>query len=306
MLEPEQIDALYGIKEIIFYKNGLVVKRGKRFPMAHFQPVTRKGVNEMSKKSKLRLTHIVANCDIKFVSMFTLTYGDFFIPHNGRELKRQVNVFLTAFRKRFDCEYIWFLEFTKKERPHLHVICTVAPNQWDRIWLAEKWAKISVTDYFLKMVTFTMNEEGRVIVPIEPLVVLDEAKKVRKVHSHKKCWESIYKEDGATRYCLKYAAKAEQKLVPIGFQNVGRFWGTSRNVSPKPLASLVIGETMTEERVRQIIEETFVGQFPLIPKYIFQKDAIEFFTSRGMRLTEIIVENEKHKPSKIDNGVVQC
>lgn len=290
MLQPDQIDALYGIKEIVFYKNGLVVKRGKRFPMKHFQPMPRKGVYEMSKKSKLRLTHIVANCDIKFVSMFTLTYGDFFIPHDGRELKRQVNVFLTAFRKRFDCEYVWFLEFTKKERPHLHVICTVAPNEWDRIWLAEKWAKITVQDYYVKLLNEDFKTDFFMKIPLDGWTVAEEYTKVRKVHGHKKCWESIYKEDGATRYCLKYAAKEEQKLVPIGFQNVGRFWGTSRNVAPKPLARLLIDETMTEERVRKIIDETFVGQFPLIPKYIFQNDAITFFTSRGMLLTEIIGE----------------
>lgn len=291
MLEPAQVDALYGITEIIFYKNGMVVKRGARFPINHFQPTPRKGVNEMSKKSKLRLTHIVANCEIGFVSMFTLTYGDFFIPYDGRELKRQTNVFLTAFRKRFDCEYIWFLEFTKKERPHLHVISTVAPNVWDRFWLADRWAKLSVTDYYKRIVNCEGENCPELTYPIDEWTVDQESLKVRKVHAHKKCWESIYKEDGATRYCLKYASKAEQKLVPPSFQNVGRFWGTSQNVSPKPLARLIINETMTEDRVREIINETFVGQFPLIPKYIFQKNAIEFFTSRGMKLTEIIGEN---------------
>lgn len=291
MLKPDEVDALYGIKELIFYKNGLVVKRASRFPINHFQPVPRRGVNEMSKKSKLRLTHIVANCEIKFVSMFTLTYGDFFIPYNGRELKRQTNVFLTSLRKRFDCRYIWFLEFTKKQRPHLHVISTIAPNAWDRIWLADRWAKITVEDYYQRIVNCIGDDCPELKQPIDYWIAKDEQAKVRKVHVHKKCWESIYKENGATRYCLKYAAKAEQKLVPPSFQNIGRFWGTSRDVTPKPLAKLEIGETMTEERVREIINQTFVGQFPLIPKYIFQDDAIEFFTSRGMKLTEIIGEN---------------
>lgn len=296
VLEPEQIDILFGIKEIVFYKNGLKVIRGKRFPMAHFQPVPRKGVYEMSKKSRILLTHIVANCDVKFNSMFTLTYGDFFVPFDGKELKRQCNVFLTSFRKRFDCEYIWFLEFTKKGRPHLHVICTVIPNYWDKHWLGSKWAKITVTDYSARLLNERAPEAYRLEKPIDQWLVEDERMKVEKVHMHKKCWEKIYKEDGAARYCLKYASKEEQKLLPIGFQNVGRFWGTSRLVKPIPLASLLIDETMTEERVREIIDQTFVGQFPLIPKYIFQNDAIEFFTSRGLLLTQIIDKSAYDDP----------
>lgn len=258
----------------------------------------------MSQKSKLKLTHIVANCEIKFVSMLTLTYGDFFIPHDGRELKRQTNLILTAFRKRFDCEYIWFLEFTtKKKRPHLHIICTVAPNQWDRDWLAHRWAKITVMDYWTRLTSEKYADIERTK-DIDEWVKTDEYTKVYKVHRHKRCWESIYKEDGATRYCLKYAAKEEQKLIPIGFQNVGRFWGTSRAVAPAPYAKLIIGETQTEERVREIFAGTFVGQFPLIPKYIFQKDALEFFTSRGMRLTEIIVKLEPPKNGDCDEVMI--
>lgn len=290
MLTPEQVDSLYGIKKIVFYKNGLVVERGQRYPMKQFRPTPRKGVYEMSKKSKLLLTHIVANSDIKFSSMFTLTYGDFFIPYNGKELKRQCNVFLTSLRKRFDCEYVWFLEFTKKGRPHLHVINTIVPNFWDREWLGQKWAKISVVDYATRLLNERTPADIRIEVPIDQDVVLDEARKVNRVHTHKKCWEAIYKADGAQRYCLKYASKEEQKLLPIGFENVGRFWGTSRRVKPIPIASLEIGETMSEDRVREIISETFVGQFELIPKYIFQKDAVEFFTSRGLLLTQVIVE----------------
>ena len=301
MLQPDQIDALFGIKKIIFYKNGLEVIRGQRYPMAHNAPTPRKGVFEMSKKSKIHLTHIVANSQIKFSSMFTLTYGDFFIAHDGRELKRQCNVLLTAFRKRFECEYIWFLEFTKKERPHLHVICTVVPNEWDRRWLGEKWSKISTRDYYSKILNGYFGTDVALKHSIDQWTVEQEFDKVRKVHSHKKCWELLYKEDGAARYCLKYAAKSEQKLVPVGFQNVGRFWGTSRNVKPVPIAELLINETMSEERVREVISETFVGQFPLIPRYIFQNDAMTFFTSRGLLLTQII---DIKAPNESDNIIV--
>lgn len=304
MLEPDQIDALYGITEIVFYTNGLEVKRAARYPMTRTIPVKRKGVCEMSKKSALHLTHIVANCEVKFVSMFTLTYGDFFIPHDGRELKRQINVFLTSFRKRFDCEYIWFLEFTtRKKRPHLHVITTVAPSSFDREWLGIRWAKITTRDYY-KRIDSGKYEDIEIYDGISDFTMADEYQKVYRVHKHKKCWESIYKENGATRYCLKYAAKWEQKLVPVGFQNVGRFWGTSQNVAPRPIARLLIGETMTEESVRKIMAETFVGQFPLIPRYVFQDNAMQFFMSRGMKLTEIIQNLPDENPSVFAPNVV--
>lgn len=290
MLQPDQIDALYGIKSITFYKNGLVVHRGKRFPMRHFQPTPRKGVYDMSKKSRLHLTHIVANCEIKFSSMFTCTYGDFFIPHNGIELKRQTNLLLTSFRKRFDSEYIWFLEFTtKKQRPHLHIITTIVPNEWDRVWLGERWSAISVRGY-LKRIIENRYEGLTLEHEIDGYIAAEEANKVRNVHAHPNNWELIRKEDGAQRYCLKYASKEEQKLVPPGFSNVGRFWGHSEGVTPRPIGELLIDQNMTEEKVREILSETFVGQFPLIPKYIFQRDAREFFASRGLSLTEIIGE----------------
>jgi len=305
MLTPEQIDGMFSISKIVFYKNGLVVERKNRFPMKHVQPISRKGVYEMSKKSKLLLTHIVANSEIKFSSMFTLTYGSFFIPEDGRELKRQCNVFLTSFRKRFDCQYVWFLEFTKKARPHIHVITTVVPNEWDRRWLAEKWSKISVTDYSKRLHESDSEGGKRIIIPIKREIVVDEAAKVKRVHSHKKCWEEIRKADGAQRYCLKYAAKSEQKLLPVGFENVGRFWGTSRLVKPVPLAELEIGETMSEDRVREVINSTFVGQFPLIPKYIFQQNAMEFFTSRGLKLTQIIEINLAAKGGQKEMIVVK-
>lgn len=305
LLDPSDIDKLFGISKIVFYKNGIVVQRKERFPMKRHPPTARKGVYEMSQKSKLNLAHIVANCEVKFVSMFTLTYGDFFIPYDGRELKRQINVFLGRFKKRYITEFIWFLEFTKKGRPHLHVICNVDPNAFDRAWLGMTWAKVSVVDYWKKIRTIEEMEKMIKARPLDEWTVEEETRKVASVHSHSKCWEKVRKEDGATRYCLKYALKSEQKLVPPSFHSVGRFWATSRGVRATPKGELIIGETMTEEQVRAIFLDTRVGQYPLIPKYVFERDAMEFFTSRGMLLTEIFDENGKHQKIEKDETVIE-
>jgi len=286
-LTPQEVDALYGIIKVTVYKNGLVIERKARYPMPKSTPPLKRGIFEMTKKSKLRLTHIITNCDVKFVSLFTLTYGDYISPIDGRELKRQVNVFLNHFRRRFTThEYVWFLEFTKRQKPHVHVLTTVAPNQFDRIWLGEAWSKISVYDA-IRRLTEGGCEGLRVVHPINMFDVLDECNKVWAVHKHIKCWEKVRKSDGAMRYALKYATKAEQKLVPPQFGNVGRFWGLSRGVNAEPIAEVLIGETMSEEQIKAILGEINGYQFPLIPRYIFQQDALEFFQSRGLKLTEI-------------------
>lgn len=291
--DPSDIDKLFGIDRIVFYKNGLVVYRKPRFPMMRKPPITRKGVFEMSKKSRLRLTHIVANCEVTFRSMMTLTYGDFFIPYNGKILKQHINLFLTNFRRKYDADYIWFLEFTKtQKRAHVHIITSVSPNNWDKQWLGLTWAKITVLDYAKKIIAGKIDGIPPLKEPIEDWVIQEEAKKVFNVHSHKRCWEVVRKKDGAMRYCLKYALKEEQKLVPPSFQNVGRFWGTSRQIVAKPLGELLVGETMSEEQVKAVFEDTRIGNYPLIPKYVFERDALQYYVEKGMKLTEFFTQNE--------------
>lgn len=295
LLEASDIERIYKLHKITFYKNGIVVERKNRFPVERHPPTERKGVYEMSQKSKLRLTHIVANSPVRMSSMFTLTFGDFFIPFDGKELKRQTNVFLTRLRKRFAGEYLWFLEFTEKGRPHLHVLTTIEPNGFDRMWLGHTWSDISVTRYVKRLTEDQVLSIAIREKPFDEWVVEEERRKVMRVHAHKKNWELIRKPDGATRYCLKYALKQEQKLVPIGFQNVGRFWGTSHRLKPIPIGELIIGETMSEEQVKAVLLDTRIGQYALVPKYVFEQDAMAYFTSRGLKLTEIFDENGNHQ-----------
>ena len=58
-----------------------------------------------------------------------------------------------------------------------------------------------------------------------------DACKMFRVHIHPSAWELIRSQDGAARYALKYATKPHQKKVPEDFQDVGRFWGCSRDIS---------------------------------------------------------------------------
>lgn len=303
MLNPVEVEALYPLDKVLLYKNGMVIQRKARFKYPKkYSP--RKGIYEMSKKSRLLLTHIVTNSPIRFKSMFTLTYGDFMPPVNGKELKRQFNIFLKAYRKRFKTpEYVWFLEFQKTGKPHLHVITTVNPSDRDRVWLGAQWAKISVKDAW-KRLEDNKIKDYEIKKGLDVAILLDEWDKAKKVHSHKKAWELFYKEDGATRYCLKYATKAEQKLVPSQFNNVGRFWGTSENVHPQALAELNIGETMSDEGFREIFRGERVESYPLLPRYIFQRDAIAYYSEKGLKLTEIFDKSVTGFIDKVEGNVI--
>jgi hypothetical protein len=295
MLTPKEVEELYGIDKIIVYKHGLEVIRKARFPMPKPKPPTKGDTTEMSQKSKMRLTHIVQNSEVTFTSIMTLTYGDVVYPDDGKELKRQLNIFLTHLRKRFPIEYLWFMEFTKRGRPHIHIINTRIPTPFDLIWFGKTWAKISVRDAWKRdfQTVHGLNEE---FPPSEiAMRVAQETDKVFNVHSHPKAWEKVKKMDGAARYCLKYATKQYQKKIPKNFQNVGRFWGVSGLVAAKPIAEVLIGETMSEEQIKAVLAKSKVGQFPLIPHYIFQRDAIEYFSGLGMKFTEIFGETELKK-----------
>lgn len=304
-ISPEAIEAMTVIKKVIVYKNGIEIIRGMRFPTRKPSPPTNKGIYEMSRKSKNRLAHIVANCEINWRSLITLTYGDFFVPADGKELKRQLNIILGHFRKRFDCQYIWFMEFTKRERPHLHIITNIEPTQFDRIWLADKWAKISVKDTWEHLVGLRGDLTGKQLKhPISRETMEDELRKVENVHRHKKTWEAIYKPNGATRYALKYAAKEEQKLVPVQFGNCGRFWGTSRGVELKIEGIATIGEEISKEALEMALNKLLAKELPLLPRYLFIPDLMNKLRGEGLKFRDFNGQIDSAEDSEFQQDVV--
>lgn len=98
-----------------------------------------------------------------------------------------------------------------------------------------------------------------------------EMAKLARQHRRKKTWEKIREADGAKRYALKYALKPDQKKVPKDFQDVGRFWGASRDVSSSVPAGIEVD--ITDEQLRDWLAETGneVCNFPVIPKYVYKR-----------------------------------
>lgn len=286
-LKSSEIRSLFRLNRIDIFRNGLLVKRRARYPMARPEGGVRSAIYGMSKQSKMRLAHIIWNCDARFCSLLTLTYGDYIWPADGVEAKRQLKLFLAAYRRRYSGEYCWFLEFTKKGRPHFHIISDVKPCASDRIWLGETWSEISVLKSARRAVAGGNTGATNLPYPIAAGRVKIECQKSFEVHKHPRNWEAVRHSDGAMRYALKYAVKSEQKLVPPHFANCGRFWGLSKGVRAVPVARTWIDEEIGEDEAERILLEGAWGNRDLAPKYIFRRDALAFFEAKGLPVSEI-------------------
>lgn len=176
---------------------------------------------EFSQRSRMNLQETVRNTEASWGSMACLSYPAEF-PVDGRRVKKHLRAFLEAAKRRYGSgvDYLWFLEFQKRGAPHIHVLWgkDVAV---DREWLAASWFRI----------------------------VGSGDPKHYRVHCHKEQWQEVYSADGCERYVAKYAHKTFQKVVPEGFENVGRFWGHPLHVKPKVYAVAQMDEAELIKRV---------------------------------------------------------
>lgn len=180
----------------------------------------------LSRKSRKRLAFVANNTRVVFRTMLTLTYPSTF-PCDGKQVKQNLNTFLVWARRRFKRpSYLWFLEFQRRGAPHIHILLdTPLPqNSKERTAVysdvAQKWYETVKSEDEKHLAAGTRTER-------------------------------IRKPDGAARYCLKYAYKTKQKCVPAAFQNVGRFWGCSRDVTPTDVRTI----PMDELTVRAILAD---------------------------------------------------
>ena len=183
-------------------------------------------IDGFSSKSKKRLRLAAVDAFPTLTSMFVCTYPDEF-PSDGRESKRQLDVFLKAFRRKFKgFGYLWVLEFQKRGAPHYHLFTALPVNDENKKWLAETWCRIACShDY----------------------------EKAMAVHTGEKAFITWTMGTGA--YLAKYLDKANQKYVPEGYFSVGRFWGSSRGLTPKPI--WIEADAMTaayQDSIRQPVQ----------------------------------------------------
>ena len=155
----------------------------------HTTPPTRSPIVAYSEASARRLRRYIENYYSDFTGLITLTYGADY-PTDGRIVKRH----LAAFFERLNRlgwlgmdSLVWWLEFQERGAPHIHMVVT---GWLSKAWLSKAWSAASGAD---------VRTSTRI--------------------------ETLVNPDRVGIYAAKYAAKWEQKDVPAGFINVGRFWG---------------------------------------------------------------------------------
>lgn len=148
----------------------------------------RKPITQLSDTS-LRSMKLHARNMADAAYIVTLTYPKDW-PSDGKEVKRHLECIKMWF-KRHGVSAFWFLEFQKRGAPHFHLFTDKPVSKED---LSKKWYQVvgSGDEKHLKAGT--------------------QIQRIRKPHA-------------VAAYAAKYATKKEQKEVPEGYSNVGRFWG---------------------------------------------------------------------------------
>lgn len=192
-------------------------------------------INSFSKRSRSKIQRKAANCWPLLISQFCLTYGRFNVPNSGRASKKHLDNWLHRLRRLTNnCAYLWILEFQGRGAAHYHVFLSIPVSKEMQSKLTQAWIEVT-------------GAEGQDIA------------NMRKVHQSKKNWIPWDMKKGG--YLTKYLSKSSQKEVPESFQDVGRFWATSRNLST-PFEVLDLTSPLDEiTQVDPITGETFTTNF---------------------------------------------
>jgi len=199
-VNSEQIKNKTGVQYRASGNLFIATTRSKTIPSGYCG--NRGSVVKFSVGSGIRMRRYLRECRSDYSHMVTLTYpGEF--PSTGTETKEHLRRFLQELqrddlrritRKPFDPPHsaFWFLEFQGRGAPHYHIFTNRPVN---KAWCSKRWYEI-------------VNSED-----------------IRHLHAGTRCEELARGRAGTISYASKYAAKQEQKDVPPGFENVGRFWG---------------------------------------------------------------------------------
>jgi hypothetical protein len=134
--------------------------------------------------------------------MITLTYPKDF-SMDGEVVKEHLHKFLGWLRYH-GYRYIWVLEFQERGAPHFHVLVDKEiPYQ-------------NVADYWYKVV---------------------DSKDEKHLKAGTKV-EAIRAKDSIGHYLTSYMEKSKQKTVPVEYEKVGRFWGSSKGLLEEKLIKI--------------------------------------------------------------------
>ena len=154
----------------------------------------RSKIIRFSWRSARRLRHLIRNSEDIWKAFITLTYPAEY-PCNGRETKAHLNAFL-QFLRRKGVKSVWVLEFQSRGSPHYHIIVSEFVLKEE---IAERWYKV---------------------------VGSGDEKHLRAGTGI----NAIRSKGQLYGYLSAYIKKLDQKTPPERFEDVGRFWGSSRNL----------------------------------------------------------------------------
>lgn len=171
------------------------------------------------------------------------------VKHHFSLMRKRITRY---FRKRdIEVGCLWFLEFQKREAPHLHLI----------LW-GGRTRQLNITDMrleFARAWSEIVNHS-------------DENEREK----HLRAGTSLdWMRKGHFGYAAKYASKMEQKEVPSYFKNVGRFWGLFGCSRPKPIETI---DYLTRDELIAIKERLIVNLREVAPR--FTERIIKFVNNR--------------------------
>jgi hypothetical protein len=175
---------------------------GNECAFPYCKPKIRGSIVEFSNSSGCRMRRYLRECTTEYTQMVTLTYPEKF-PASGATCKEHLRRFLQEMQREYNRtkasmgradghSAFWFMEFQERGAPHFHIFTNWSPN---KAWVSYRWFDIVQSGDEKHLLAGTRTEflrAGR---------------------------------RGTISYASKYAAKLAQKRVPIGFENIGRWWG---------------------------------------------------------------------------------
>lgn len=264
-LTPQEVNALYPIIGAILYDGALIVTRLSTQPYDGIrrQPGSRGKIEYLSKRSRVNLGLVARVNGSKFHSLLTLTYGQAW-PATGKRVKRDLNLIMTRLRQVYrPLSYLWFLEFQKRGAPHIHILLSVPAGDAGALaWVSDMWARVC-TDGLDWEYCALYADRGRLVRGGR----LRLCQAVRSQHRRPETWQNLRSDEGASRYVTKYALKTRQKLVPENFQDVGRFWGASRDCKVSD-GEIVFG---SESQIREFLrlKGRDFGHYEVLPRVCY-------------------------------------
>lgn len=245
------------VSGVRYYENGYaeVLRTGKLG--GQVERGERAQIEEFSAKSRNKMLFTVCTTKVQFNSLITLTYGVEF-PLGGNLVKAQFVKMLKRLKRYGIKEYVWYLEFQKRNAPHFHVMVDKKVTKGDgRLdWLGTSWGKV-------------IGANGVKYSSLRDRTVRDQYSSVVKANSSPRAWEAVKSRDGAIRYMAKYALKTRQKDVPENYRNVGRFWGVSSGVRRERIDSLDLSMGGQDLRVWLGAVGHTTKDWDVVPKYLY-------------------------------------